>query len=113
MIILKKFQFKALDIDTINIIASWVYKEPGAGIYMKPYQESHLETPDDLKGPGGCDWYGVYLDNELFGLFEFTFKEGVLEIGCAIAPAFKGQGFGADFVQVGIEFGVSEYNYAG
>jgi ribosomal-protein-alanine N-acetyltransferase len=108
-----KLHFKALDIETVHTIARWVYQDTGTGLYMKPYQESYLETPGDLRGPGGCEGYGVYLDDELFGLFEYTFVEGEMEIGCAIAPKFRGKGYGADFVQAGVAFGVSELGYTG
>jgi RimJ/RimL family protein N-acetyltransferase len=110
---MQELQFRALDIETVHVIAQWVYPDTGTGIYMEPYRASYLETPDHLVGPGGCDGYGVYLNGALFGLFEYTFVGGEMEIGCAIAPEFKGKGYGAEFVRAGIAFGISEYSYAG
>lgn len=110
---MQELQFQALDIETVNTIAAWVYQDTGTGITMKHYQESYLENPEDLKGPGGCDGYGVYVDGELFGLFEYTLVEGEIEIGCAIAPKFKGKGYGAEFVESGMAFGVARYGYTG
>jgi ribosomal-protein-alanine N-acetyltransferase len=108
-----KLTFKKLDIETIHSIAKWRYDKSADGLYIDPYLDSYIVAPDEMKGPGGCDGYGVYLDNQLFGLFEYTFVNNELVIGCALEPTCKGRGYGAEFVSAGISFGVSEYQYKG
>ena len=108
-----KLIFKKLDIKTIDSIAKWKYDESDDGLYMKPYQDSYLVSPNKMKGPGGCDGYGVYLQNQLFGLFEYKFVNDELEIGCALEPSVKGKGYGTEFVLAGVSFGVSKYQYTG
>ena len=110
---MNNFYFKSLDIETVNIIANWVYPDTGEGIYMAPYQDSYLVSPDNLKGPGYCEGYGVYVNSELFGIFEYTFPGSKMEIGCAISPLYKGKSYGASFVKAGIKFGIFKYNYTG
>jgi RimJ/RimL family protein N-acetyltransferase len=105
--------FKKLDIETIKLIVQWRYSESDDGFYMDPYLDSYLATPDEIKGPGGCDGYGVYLEDQLFGLFEFKFVKNELEIGCALEPTYQGCGYGKEFVLAGVSFGVSEYEYTG
>lgn len=108
-----KLTFKSLDIEVVNSIAAWKYSESDDGLYVKPYRDSYAVDPDNLKGPDGCDGYGVYLENQLFGLFEYKFVNDELEIGCALEPTFKGKGHGTEFVLSGISFGVSKYQYTG
>jgi hypothetical protein len=33
---MQELQFRALDIETVNAIARWVYPDTGTGIYMEP-----------------------------------------------------------------------------
>jgi [ribosomal protein S18]-alanine N-acetyltransferase len=106
-------RFRKLDIEAVNTIAKWQYSETDDGLYMKPYQDSYLANPNNMKGPGECDGYGVYFENKLFGLFEFKFVDNALEIGCALEPMVKGKGYGKDFVLAGISFGISNYQYTG
>lgn len=103
--------FTPLDLQTVDQIAGWVYPDTGERLFMETYYESDHQEPGRLKGPGGCEGFAVYRKNNIFGLFEFTFKNDVMEIGCAIAPVYKGKGHGAHFVQAGIDFGVSYYDY--
>lgn len=91
-------------------IGSWKYEgEMDEDILMNPYFVTFEET-GILKGPGGCDGYVAFLDNQLSGLFEFIVKESIIEIGLALNPKLVGKGFGAEFVNQGIEFGVQHYD---
>jgi ribosomal-protein-alanine N-acetyltransferase len=112
-LILPSFTFEKLDIKTADAISEWRYSETDEGLTIQPYIDSYLVSPDNLKGPGGCDGYGVFSGGKLFGLFEYTFVDAELVIGCALEPSVKGKGYGAEFVLAGVEFGVSEYQYKG
>ena len=64
--------------EAINSIVKWRYSASDDGLYMKPYKDSFLEDPNRLKGPDGCDGYGVYFEDRLFGLFELGLTQGAL-----------------------------------
>lgn len=110
---LKPFRFIPLNFETVNTISAWECSESEDGFFMTPYHDSYLTSPDEMRGPGGCHGYGVFVGDTLFGLFEYKIVEEELEIGCAISPSFRSQGFGERFVKEGIEFGISKYRYSG
>lgn len=109
----KPFRFIPLNMQTVNAIFAWECSESEDGFFMTPYYDSYLTNPEEMRGPGGCHGFGVFAGDALFGLFEYKIVEDGLEIGCAISPNFRNQGFGERFVKEGIEFGISEFQYSG
>lgn len=79
-------------------------------IFVDPYITNFNESKV-LKGPGGCDGFGVFVNDALFGLFEYYWKGSTMEIGLAIHPDYVGQGLSNGFINAGIEFGVFHYRY--
>lgn len=63
---------------------------------------------------GGSDYYAV-LDGGggLYGIFEYAFPDGVMEIGLGIRPADAGKGQGRAFAGRCIAFGRETYRYSG
>lgn len=103
------FTFKKITFKEVEKIGKWSYPFMPT-MYMKPYFDNHSEGKP-LKGPLDCDGFAVYKDNEIFGLFEYYNVEGEIEIGLAISPVFAGLGFSQEYLEAGIEFLVSNYNY--
>ncbi len=64
-----------------------------------------------IRGLNGCLSYVALLNQQLYGLFEYYLKNGVMEIGLALNPKMVGKGLGRDFVKQGILFGLKEFNY--
>ena len=88
--------------------------------YLHPY--TFYNTPDDafdealceIMENKGMDYYSVLDETgRLFGLFEYSFDGGVMEIGLGICPAQCGKGNGKAFVLRCIAFGRETYAYAG
>ena len=105
------FEFVPMNLEYIKKIEKWKYNGFLKEIYVKPYFDNYNEETKEMKGPGGCDGFAVLNQNKLIGLFEFYFKENIMEIGLAISPDIVGQGFGEEFLRKGIEFGINHYDY--
>ena len=90
----------------------WRYPAPYA-FYNTPesgFDEALSEAMED----NGMDFYSVLDDaGGLFGLFEYSFAEGIMEIGLGIRPDKCGAGHGRDFVRRCIAFGRETYAYSG
>jgi len=91
----------------------WTYGEHFPDFNVEAYHASARHGADPLSGPGGCDGYAVLDDaEELIGLFEYYFNDnGKASIGLALRPALTNRGLGRDFLEAGVEFLVSNYNY--
>jgi len=107
-----KYTFKDMRIHYANQIKDWQYEGYLKDIYMNPYFDNYNESTGEMKGPLNCDGFAVFKGVELFGLFEYYHKDGVLEIGLAINPIFVGKGYSKDFILEGIAFGVKEFKYS-
>lgn len=107
-------KFVPIDAGSASEISKWKYDGFLKEIGMEAYFEN-LEKTGIMKGPAGCDGYAaVDEDGRLIGLFEYYFVEnGIMEIGLALNPEMVGKGFGVEFVRLGIEFGISRYDYKG
>lgn len=88
--------------------------------YASPYEFYNIplscfdEAMDEISGDNGMDYYSV-LDEDavLFGMFEFSFPDGIMEIGLGIRPECCGKGNGRNFVKKCISFGREKYAYSG
>lgn len=103
------FRFMPINIEYVQEISSWNYKGFIEEVVMTPYFES-FKKDKELKGPGGCDGFVALLNNEVAGLFEFTVRDNIMEIGLALKPNLVGKGLGEKYVKQGIEFGVQYYD---
>ncbi|MDP4552481.1 GNAT family N-acetyltransferase [Alkalihalobacillus macyae] len=102
------FTFVPLTIDDAREIKNWNYNGDFDALFMTPYFTS-FEEEGVLIGPGGCEGFVGLVNNHVSGLFEFTLCDEEMEIGLALAPSLVGKGFGADFVNQGIQFGLEHY----
>ncbi|EDL64471.1 ribosomal-protein-alanine acetyltransferase [Bacillus sp. SG-1] len=92
----------------IKEIDSWNNDGFVEQVLMTPYFESVNKT-GTLAGPGGCEGFAAFVDNETAGLFEFIIQGSTMEIGLALKPDLIGRGLGVPFVNQGIEFGIQHY----
>lgn len=104
------FEFVPLNKKALQTIADWEYSD-GSSLYMSPYFNSS-RSGNKLKGPGGCDGFAAFVEGEIAGLFEYTFREGWMIIGLAIHPKLQGKGLGTDLTLQGIRFGIDYYDYS-
>ena len=104
------FKLYPISIEDVLQIENWKYEGYIKNIFMDPYHEN-LKLYNKLKGPDLCDGFSVYLENELFGLFEYYHRENYVEIGMAINPKYVGKGFSKSFIKAGILFLKEHFNY--
>ncbi|MFD1393669.1 GNAT family N-acetyltransferase [Lacticaseibacillus jixianensis] len=89
----------------------WTYAAPYE-FYNIPAAE-HAAEMDEIFAEDGDDYYSALDGDALIGMYEYSFPEGVMEIGLGLAPEYTGAGRGRGFVQDGIAFGRQRYHYAG
>lgn len=106
-----KFEFVPMTLEYANQIKTWKYASYVKSIYVEPYFNSFNEITGKMKGPGGCEGFAVLNENRLAGLFEYYFKDQIMEIGLALKPELAGKGLGKDFVKQGINFGIKKFKY--
>ncbi len=104
------YTFRPITIETVKEISEWEYKGFMKKIFMKPYVDNYI-SEKSLKGPANCDGFVAYMDDTLFGLFEFYTPYQELEIGLAINPLFVGKHLAKEYILAGIKFGIKYYNY--
>jgi len=100
------FTFKKITIREVNIIKNWNFDASGSTVYMTPYIKNHKKGLTPLLGPDNCEGFCVWKKNELFGLIEYYKRGSNLEIGFVINPIFRGKGFGVQFINESINFGI-------
>lgn len=108
-----KFEFVPMTLDYAEQIKTWKYNGYVKSIYVEPYFNSFDAATGRMKGPGGCEGFAVLNQGRLVGLYEYYFKDEVIEIGLALSPESVGKGLGEDFVLQGLDFGISKFNYKG
>ena len=106
-----KYNFKKMNMEYANEIASWKYRGFMKSIYMDPYFDNYNPETKEMKGPGDCDGFAALVDNEVIGLYEYYIKGDIIEIGLALNPKYVGKGLSKDYILQGIAFMVKEYNY--
>lgn len=106
-----KFEFVPINLEYLKEIKKWKYDGFVKNIYLDPYFENIGENSSELRGPDGCIAFAALIKNKLAGLFEYYFKGDIIEIGLALNPDFVGKGYGKDFVEQGIDFGIKHFNY--
>lgn len=91
---------------------NWKYEKPYE-FYNTPLHardEAYAEIFDD----NGVDFFSVLDEKEdLFGIYEYSFSKGIMEIGFGIRPQSTGKGYGKCFVKECMNFGRRYYNYDG
>ncbi|WP_066498125.1 GNAT family N-acetyltransferase [Abyssisolibacter fermentans] len=105
-----EFEFVPMTLDYAKQIETWKYDGYMKNIYVEPYFNSFKET-GKMKGPGGCEGFAVLNQNKLVGLFEYYFKDEIMELGLALKPELVGRGLGKNFVEQGINFGIKKFKY--
>jgi len=88
--------------------------------YAPPYEFYNIpptgfeEALEEIQGDNGMDFYSVLdEDGALFGMYEYSFSDEIMEIGLGIRPDKCGRGHGKNFVMRCISFGREKYSYAG
>lgn len=107
---MKNYLFLPISIKEVLLIEKWRYEGYMEFIYMEPYRKN-FELSNKQKGPGDCDGFAVFLDNDLFGLFEYYHKKDYIEIGLAINPIYTKKGYSKSFIEAGISFAKQNYDY--
>lgn len=105
------YEFEPLKIEQARVIDEWKYKGVVKEIYMDPYFASFEKGDIVLEGPGGCEGFAVYDEDEIIGLFEYYTTDNIMEIGLALNPKYVGKGLGLEFLLAGLKFGIKNYNY--
>lgn len=106
-----KFKFVPMTLEYVKQIKTWRYTGYVKNIYMQPYFDSYNGITGKMKGPGGCEGFAALNQNRLVGLFEYYFKDEIIEIGLALKPELAGKGLGKEFVKQGINFGIKKFRY--
>lgn len=95
-----------------NTYLNWQYPEPYT-FYNFPPSISRSELLNELLA-SNSDYFSILDDdNQLFGIYEYQFHNGVMEIGLGIRPEDTGKGYGTQFVNQCIAFGQQHYHYFG
>jgi ribosomal-protein-alanine N-acetyltransferase len=105
-----EFQYKPLSMSDIEKIESWTYTGFMTSVDMSFYYQNYRQK-GLLKGPHLCDGYGVFVDNELYGLLEVYEIEQGIEMGLALNPKYVGKGLSKGFILNCIDFLKSHYAY--
>ncbi len=106
-----KYTYKKMNMEDAKEIASWRYDGFMKKIFMDPYFAQYNPNSKEMKGPGNCDGFVVYHNDQILGLFEYYNVEDVIEIGLALNSRFIGKGLSKEFILDGIEFGLKKYQY--
>lgn len=104
-------EFHEITIDHVKEITLWRYTGYMKDIYMKPYFDNYRNQSYPLRGPDDCHGYAVYSGTVLYGIFEYYFRDGIMEIGLALNPDFVGKGNSKQFILRGIDFAIQTYHY--
>jgi len=107
------FKFVPINLEYLEEIRNWKYDGFIKNIYLDPYFENYDGNNSELRGPGGCIGFAALNKDKLAGLFEYYFRGEIMEIGLALNPALVGKGFGKEFVEQGIAFGINHFAYQG
>jgi len=106
-----EYEFVQMNLEYAEQMNTWEYNGHVKTIYVEPYLKSLDDRTGKITGPEGCEGFAVLAQNTLVGLFEYYFKEEILEIGLGLNPDLVEQGHGEAFVKAGIAFGIKNYNY--
>jgi len=104
------YNFVPQNMTYLKEIQSWAYNGHVKSIYCQPYFDSYEKT-QVMRGPDDCLGFAALLNGELYGLFEYYFKNDIMEIGLALKPNHVGKGLGREFVFQGIQFGLDKFKY--
>ncbi|WP_412989587.1 GNAT family N-acetyltransferase [Pediococcus siamensis] len=103
-------QIMPMNAQQANAYLNWQYPEPYT-FYNFPPSISRSELLNEILN-GNSDYFSV-LDKQdrLFGIYEYQFHNGIMEIGLGIRPEDTGKGYGEQFVKQCIAFGQQHYHY--
>ncbi|MTI47924.1 MAG: GNAT family N-acetyltransferase [Firmicutes bacterium] len=93
-----------------EITYNWKYNDIYSFYDMTADEEDLEEFLDE------DSWEGRYFavldeNDELVGYYSFNFDDGIMWIGFGLKPGLTGKGYGPDFVNAGIDFGINEFGY--
>ncbi|MGI9584801.1 MAG: GNAT family N-acetyltransferase [Acidimicrobiia bacterium] len=109
------YRFVPIAVEHLEIMDGWAYGEYFPSFDVDAYFASVKRGEDPPTGPAGCDGFAV-LDKQstIVGIFEYYFgDDGRGSIGLALAPDLTNRGLGAGFLEAGIEFLSTNYDYTG
>lgn len=93
-----------------NTYLDWKYTEPYT-FYNFPSSINRSDLLNEIFN-GTSDYFSVLDENDkLFGIYEYQFHNGVMEIGLGIRPEDTGKGYGVPFVKQCLAFGQQHYHY--
>jgi ribosomal-protein-alanine N-acetyltransferase len=105
-----KYNFKQMNKEYAEEIAyQWKYK----GVYSFYDITADEDDLEEFLDPN--EWENSFVvlneNEQLIGFYSYYFKGKIMWIGFGLKPELTGKGYGADFVDAGIEFGIKKYNY--
>lgn len=107
------FRFVPMSNEHLAVMDGWTYGEFFPDFDVDAYHESAQRGSDRLSGPAGCDGYAAFdSDEDPIGIFEYYFSDdGTASIGLALRPELTNRGLGRGFLEAGIEFLRTNYDY--
>lgn len=105
-----RYNFKQMNKEYAEEIA---YKWKYSGSYSFYDITADEDDLEEFLDPDEWDNSFVVLNEfeQLIGFYSYYFKEDIMWIGFGLKPELTGKGYGAEFVRVGIDFGLKKYDY--
>ncbi len=103
-------EIRNIGLRDIGAYLKWHY-EPPYDIYNIRPEDYHKCYGKILKNRE--NWYSVYRDGELIGIYEFTYFKDYVEIGLGLAPAYTGRSLGAEFLKNALDYLYGDKSYRG
>ena len=91
-------------------IAQWHYSEPYTFYDLKSDRNDYEEFLNLAKWKRDSKFSVIDDHGELVGLFEFSYKNGVVDIGLGIRPDLTGRGIGLSFFLAGLKFASEKFS---
>ena len=109
------YHFSPMGEEYLTTMDGWTYDAYFPDFDVEAYHASVRAGTTPPTGPAGCDGFAVLsADHGLTGIFEYYFEnDGTASIGLALNPAITNQGLGRGFLEAGIAFLETNYNYGG
>ena len=106
-------RFSPMTVEYLATMDRWTYGVFFPDFDVAAYQASAGDGPNPPTGPEGCDGFAVLSsDHDLIGIFEYYLRDdGTVSIGLALNPEMTNQGLGRGFLEAGIRFLATNYNY--
>ncbi len=108
-------EFSVVKMSTENAYACLEWKYLGAmSVYNCPINNYEQAVNDIIEKSNGLEYYAVYDSfGTFFGLYNYMYIDGILQVGFRINPTKMGRGYTKSFVMQSIQFAREKFNYTG